>query len=205
MGRGLENAQGWAAFSVAARLEDCSMMAAGEKVAGLLLGWRGYATAALAGALLAGGGAWMVRSWWADADEAKAQAGFAKERDAHAQAAVAAIEETRSEERRRTAAVEKARDDATKQAAVAAADAVGARAERDGLRARANTLARAAVARDPAAADGSPTGADAVDLLAHMLGRVSLRAEELASIADRARIAGLTCERAYNEVRAGGS
>jgi len=62
-------------------------------------------------------------------------------------------------------------------------------------------LARAAVARDPAAADGSPAGAAAVDLLAYMLGRVSDRAAELASIADRARIAGLTCERAYASVR----
>lgn len=49
--------------------------------------------------------------------------------------------------------------------------------------------------------DGSPAGAAAVDLLAHMLGRVSVRAEELASIADRARIAGLMCERAYDGVR----
>ena len=48
---------------------------------------------------------------------------------------------------------------------------------------------------------GGPAGAAAVDLLAHMLGRVSDRAEALAGIADRAGIAGLTCERAYDEVR----
>jgi hypothetical protein len=41
----------------------------------------------------------------------------------------------------------------------------------------------------------------AVDLLAYMLGRVSDRAEELASVADRARIAGLMCEKAYDSVR----
>ncbi|HCW17692.1 MAG TPA: DUF2514 domain-containing protein, partial [Achromobacter sp.] len=81
------------------------------------------------------------------------------------------------------------------------ADAAGARAERDGLRIRANALARAAVSRDPAAADGSPTGAAAIDLLAYMLSRVSDRAEELAGVADRARIAGLTCELTYDEVR----
>jgi hypothetical protein len=34
-----------------------------------------------------------------------------------------------------------------------------------------------------------------------MLGRVSDRAEELAGVADRAHIAGLTCARAYDEVR----
>ncbi|WP_276330478.1 DUF2514 family protein [Bordetella avium] len=35
-------------------------------------------------------------------------------------------------------------------------------------------------------------------LLAYMLGRVSDRAAELAAIADRARVAGLTCERIYD-------
>ena len=43
--------------------------------------------------------------------------------------------------------------------------------------------------------------ASAVDLLAYMLSRVSGRAEALAGVADRARIAGLTCERAYEAVR----
>jgi len=59
-------------------------------------------------------------------------------------------------------------------------------------------LARTAAARDPAAANGSPSGAGAVDLLAYMLRRLSDRAAELAGVADRARIAGLTCERAYD-------
>jgi len=97
--------------------------------------------------------------------------------------------------------VEKARDEATKQAAVAAADPVSARAERDMLRTRANTLARAAAARDPAAAVGGPAGATGVDLLAYMLSRVSERAERLAEVADRSRITGLTCERIYEEMR----
>ncbi|MFU1932820.1 DUF2514 family protein, partial [Bordetella avium] len=58
--------------------------------------------------------------------------------------------------------------------------------------------ARAAADRDPAAADGGPPGAAGADLLAYMLGRVSDRAAELAAIADRARVAGLTCERIYD-------
>ncbi len=66
---------------------------------------------------------------------------------------------------------------------------------RRGLAGPGLALTRAAAARAPAAADGSPAGTDAVDLLAYMLGRVSRRAEELAGVADRARIAGLTCER----------
>nr|WP_255508620.1 DUF2514 family protein [Achromobacter sp. ACM02] len=123
------------------------------------------------------------------------------ERDAQSQATVAAVEAARTEERRRTAAMEQARDNAQKKAAVAVADAAGTRVERDRLRARANTLARAAVAEQPALADAGPSGAAAVDLLAYMLGRAIDRAEALAGVADRARIAGLTCERAYDEVR----
>lgn len=68
-------------------------------------------------------------------------------------------------------------------------------------RRRADTLAHAAASRDPTLADGSPSGATAIDLLAYMLGRTVDRAAALAGIADRARIAGLTCERAYDEVR----
>lgn len=166
-----------------------------------LAGWKGYAAVGLAVAALASTAAWTVQGWRADARAARIEAAWAAERETSALAIVAAVDAAREEERRRTAALEKVRDDATKQAAAAARDAAGARAERDGLRARANTLAGAAVARDPAAADGSPTGAAAVDLLAYMLSRVSDRAEELASIADSARIAGLTCERAYGGVR----
>jgi len=173
-------------------------MAATTKLANVLAGWRGYVATAVLAALVAGGGAWKIRSWWEDASEAKAAASFALERDTEAQATVAAVEAARAEERRRTAAVEKVRDDAQKEAAAAAADAAGLRAERDGLRAHANALASAAVSRNPNLAHGSPAGADAIDLLAYMLGRVSDRATEVAIVADRARVAGLTCERAFD-------
>ncbi len=163
-----------------------------------LIGWKGYAAAALAGAVIAGASAWIIQGWRGDADLAAEVAARAKEQAAQADATITAVEAARAEERRRTAAVEKARDDAQKQAATAAADAVVARDERDRLRAHANTLARAAAGRDPAVAIGSPAGAAAVDLLAYMLGRAIDRAEALAGIADRARIAGLTCEGAYN-------
>lgn len=113
-----------------------------------------------------------------------AEAAFARERDEQAQATLAAVEAAREEGRRRMAAVEKARDDAQNLAAAAVVDAAGARTERDRLRARADALAHAAVARDPSAGSGSPAGADAADLLAYMLGRVSERAAELAGVAD---------------------
>ncbi|WP_313064671.1 DUF2514 family protein [Achromobacter animicus] len=166
-----------------------------------LTGWKGYAVAALAGGLLLGGAAWKAQGWRGAATLAMVQADYAREREGHAQASMAAIEAARTEERRRTAAVEKVRETATKQTSIAVADAIRARDERDRLLVRADTLARAAADRDPAAAVGSTAGSDAVDLLAHMLRRVSLRAEELARIADRARIAGLTCERAYDSLR----
>jgi len=169
----------------------------------LTVGWRGYAAAALAGALVAGAAAWTVQGWRGEAQLARAEAEYARERDQQAQATVAAVEAARNEERRRTAVMESARDDAQKQAAAAAADAAGARAERDRLRARTNALAQAAAARDPALADGSATGTAPADLLAYMLERAIDRAEALAGVADRARIAGLTCERIYDEVRAG--
>ncbi|WP_278484141.1 hypothetical protein [Achromobacter insolitus] len=55
------------------------MMAAGVRLASALAGWRGYAAAALAGALLVGGTAWTARGWKADAAEAKAAAARAQE------------------------------------------------------------------------------------------------------------------------------
>lgn len=177
------------------------MMAVGANLTALLAGWRGYAAAAIAGGLLFGGAAWTAQGWRGEATLALAQASHAQEREGQAQATVAAIEAARTEERRRTAAVEKSRDDAREQAAAAVADAAHARAEHDGLRTRARALARAATVRDPTAADGSPAGADAVDLLAYMLGRVSDRAAELAGVADRARVAGLTCERIFDSLR----
>lgn len=177
------------------------MMAAGVRLASALAGWRGYAAAALAGALVAGAAAWTAQGWRADAKLARVEAAQARQRDEQAQAALAAVEAARTEERRRLAAMENARDDAQKQAAAAAADAAGARTERDRLRARADALARAAVRRDPTSASGGQTGGDAVDLLAYMLGRASDRAAELAEVADRARVAGLTCERIYDSLR----
>ncbi|MBC9908509.1 MULTISPECIES: DUF2514 domain-containing protein [Achromobacter] len=162
-----------------------------------LIGGRGYAAAALLG----GAAAWFVLGAFHGRELAQLRAVQAIELDAQSQATVAAVEAARTEERRRTAAMEQARDFAQKQAAEAAADAVGARTERDRLRSHANALARAAADRDPTLADGSPSGADAVDLLAYMLGRVSERAAEVAGIADRARIAGLTCERIYDALR----
>lgn len=168
-----------------------------ERTLSVLASWRGYALATI----LAAGVAWTVQGWRKDAVIAGQAAAHAIERDKQGKAVAAAIEAAREEGRRRTAAVEKARDEAQKLAADAAADADGLRADLDRLRTRANTLARAAADRDPAATHGSPPGAAGADLLAYMLGRVSDRAAKLAGVADRSRIAGLTCERSYDAMR----
>lgn len=159
------------------------------------------AAGVLVGVLLAGPAAWVAQGWRGDAALARADAARAVERDEQAQAAMAAVEAARSEGARRVAAMERTRDDAQKQAASAVADAADARAEYDRMRNHANALARASVARDPSLAGGGPTGAAPVDLLAYMLGRAVDRAAALAEIADRARIAGLTCEQVYDALR----
>ncbi|WP_225784446.1 DUF2514 family protein [Xenophilus sp. Marseille-Q4582] len=73
-----------------------------------------------------------------------------------------------------------------------------ARAARDSLRAAAASAARRACPR-PAAAGTGPAQPDSasLDVLVDVLGRADQRAGELAEFADRLRIAGLACERAY--------
>jgi len=79
------------------------------------------------------------------------------------------------------------------------ANAAGAAHARDALRVQLNAYVRAyARPSDPAAsAAGTPAG-DPVGVLADVLDRADARAGELADFADRSRIAGLACERAYD-------
>lgn len=172
------------------------------KIAGGLAGWKGYAAAVGVALVVGAGAAWTAQGWRKDALISNIERDQAVASAVRVQAAIAAAEAARTEERRRIAALETARDEAKKEAALALADAAVVRAELGGLRAHANALARTAAARYPEAAAGSPPGAGGADLLAYMLGRVSDRAAELAGIADGARIAGLTCERAYDALTA---
>lgn len=172
-------------------------MSLSRKILASLGGWKGYAVVAGAALVVGSGAAWVAQGWRYGAEIADIERDHANEKSDQARATVVAVEAARTEERRRTAAVEKQRDDAQKQAAAAAGDAARAHDERRRLLERAHALASTAAGRDSTLTDGSPAGADAVDLLSYMLGRVSERAEKLAGIADRARIAGLTCERSY--------
>lgn len=103
----------------------------------------------------------------------------------------------RAEENRRTAKIQEAQDAAHKARLAAESDARAARASADRLRQRAAELAASCAARDPAPASPGPAASAPGDLLADMLGRIDQAAGEVAEYADRARIAGQLCQRAY--------
>ena len=166
-----------------------------------LAGWRGYAAAFLAGGLMLGAAGWAANGWRMGAQLAEERTSHATVMEEHARAALIAVQAARDEEQRRVAALEDARDEWKKMAATSAAAAGRARAERDGLLARADSLVADARSRDPALAGGGPPGDGPLDLLADLLGRAVERSVQLAAIADGARAAGLTCERAYDSLR----
>ena len=144
---------------------------------------------ALACALLFGAG-WIAQGWRLNAQIAQIETD-------QAQALTAAIQQARAEEQRRQIALEGIRKDAHDQITIAAADADAARVAAVGLQQQVDRLA---ARRCPAAADGSPAADPAGLLLADLLGRIDKRAGELSAYADRARIAGDACVKAYRSV-----
>ena len=162
---------------------------------------RGYLITGAITAVLAGGAAWTAQGWRYGEKLASDQRDHALVLEKLAQATVASVEAARNLEQRRTAVVEKARNDAI-QLAVAARNDASARATAElRLRQRIGQILADARSRDPALADGGPTTGAALDMLAYVLGRAIDRAGQLAQYADDARIAGLTCERSYDGVR----
>ena len=115
-------------------------------------------------------------------------------------AARVAVEEARTEERRRITEQQEIIDGQTKALARARADAAAAAGSVDKLRKRASELAAQCdrAAADPAPAEGSAPANAAGDLLADMLGRIDGAARTIAEFADEARIAGIACERSYD-------
>lgn len=115
-----------------------------------------------------------------------------------------ATETARAEERRRTAEVQKAADEADQSRLVAEGHADDARAVAERLRGQLAALAarlRGATQHAPPAVAGPGVrGADALDLLTGMLARHSAELVEVGEFADRLRIAGLTCERIADSV-----
>lgn len=115
-------------------------------------------------------------------------------------AAKEASEAARVEEGRRQSAIDKVRDDAQKQINVAAADTVTAQRAADGLQLEVNKLLANRAALNSKVAAGSATIRNLTSVLADLRERADQRAGELAAVADASRIAGLTCEKAYDSL-----
>jgi hypothetical protein len=155
----------------------------GAAVAGLLVG-----------ALAGGTGAWWVRGQSADREAAELREGLAVAREA---AVSDALRLRQAQER----AVEQVQSDAQRTAAAARRDAAAAADLAGRLREHVIRLAIATAADPPTAASGTATGGSGL-VFADVLGGAEARLRALAGYADQARIAGLTCERAYEAVRA---
>ncbi|MFJ4130886.1 DUF2514 family protein [Pseudomonas cyclaminis] len=141
----------------------------------------------------AAGVTWQVQDWrygeqLADIDRDQALA------------ITAAGEKARREEQRRQASVNKEASDAREQNKVAAVDAGAADAAGERLHFEAAKLAASDCTADPGAAQRGASATRAAMVLSDLLQRADKRAGELASAYDRARIAGLTCERSYDSL-----
>lgn len=140
------------------------------------------------------GGTWQVQDW----RYGKQLAEIGK---AQALAITEAGNTARNEEQRRQAAVNKEASDAREQNKAATLDAGAADAAGDRLHVEASELAATACV-DPGSAQRGTSATRAAMVLSDLLQRADKRAGELAAAYDRARIAGLTCERIYQALRA---
>ena len=147
---------------------------------------------AIAAALLFAAG-WSANGWRLGEQIAQMEAD-------QSLALAAAQQQARAEEQRRQTALEIIRNDAQQSIEVAEADAAAAAATADSLQQQVDRLARRP-ARCPAVADGSEAADPAGLLLADLLRRINERAGQLADYADRARIAGIACEKSYGVLR----
>ena len=139
------------------------------------------------------GGAWKVQDW----RMGEKLAGIEK---AQALAIAEAGNVAREEEQRRQAVVNKEASDAREQNKAATLDADTADAAGDRLHVEANQFAATACG-DPGAAQRGASATRAAMVLSDLLQRADKRAGELAAAYDKARIAGLACERSYDGVR----
>lgn len=136
----------------------------------------------------------------ARADASVARAALAGDRAAQARAAAAAEKKARIEEIRRETERQEVIHHAREQTAAAEAAARDAGRAAAGLRQQVAALVAAGrrTAAHPGASGGGTPAADALDLLADMLGRADDRAGALAAEADRRGIAGRACVAAYD-------
>ena len=117
-----------------------------------------------------------------------------------AQAVTDAVTTAREEEQRRIKNLEVIADDTRSKLDAANADAVASRTAAAGLRKQLADYRQRARC-NPAATGGGTPAEDPLYLLSDLLSRADERAGELAEFADRAHIAGTSCEAAYDSVR----
>lgn len=143
--------------------------------------------------VISAGGTWQVQDWRYStrlADIARDQA----------LAITKAGEDARAEEQRRQANVNKEASNAREQNKAATLDAGAADAVGDRLHVDADKFAATACG-DPGAAQRGASATRAAMVLSDLLQRADKRAGELAVAYDRARIAGLACERSFDSMR----
>lgn len=171
------------------------------KILELFSGWKGTAASAIAALILGWVAAWQMQSWRYDARIARIERDHQTTLAAHAEAAAHAQATARAEELRRITAIEEIKNEAENRMAVAVADERRAADVRlhDELAALSARYRRAA--NDPAAASNCAAARTAAGVLADLLAESDDLAAIYAATADRNRIAGLTCEAAYDAVR----
>lgn len=127
------------------------------------------------------------------------RAGYEMAHKEQAAALAQAHEKAREIERKMQSDMEVIRHDATLQIMEVAADASAASDTADRLR---TELARyRSNATNACATAGSPSASDPIGMLIGVLEGLESTGREIAEYADRARVAGLACERAYDSVR----
>ncbi|MGY3853956.1 DUF2514 family protein [Aeromonas aquatilis] len=161
-----------------------------------------FLVGALVIAALAGGGVALYQSGHSAGEEGERktwQAKWDRQSAELAEARAQNVQLAREEEQRRQRAVDKVRQDAEQQIARVETDAAAASAVAAGVLEQARRVAARAsqcASHSSVAQSGDAARQPAV-VLADVLGRADARAGELARAYDRARTAGLACERAY--------
>lgn len=164
-----------------------------------------FLVGALVIAALAGGGVALYQSGHSAGEEGERktwQAKWDKQSAELAEARAQNVQLAREEEQRRQRAIDKVRQDAEQQIARVETDAAAASAVAAGVLEQARRLAtrtNQCASHSSVTQSGDAARQPAV-VLADLLGRADARAGELARAYDRARTAGLACERAYHSL-----
>jgi hypothetical protein len=149
------------------------------------------AAVALAAGLLLG---WLANGWRLGEQIAEIRAD-------HAQALADVQSRARKIESGWHAGMMEVQRNAQEKLDAVAADVAAAGSAAERLRERVAELSRRPAA-SPGAADGGEAAEAARLVLADVLGRIDAAAGELAAYADRARVAGMACEAAYDSLAA---